>query len=95
VVALDEPVEDCGMDIVDEDGAELELGLTAPGGIDELLGAVAEPAAPVVVSLPAVVEGVAAPAVVPAVVEALALTPVEAAPDHQSLDARLLGEAFR
>jgi hypothetical protein len=92
VVAVEEPVEDCGMGVVDEDGPVLGLGLTAPGGEVELPGAVTEPDAPAVVSLPAVVEGVE----VPAVVEALALAPVAApAPDHQSLDARRLGEAFR
>ena len=69
-----------------EDGEVVAPGLALPGAVVELLtdGVAA-------VSLPAVVEGVVA------VVEALALAPVAAPadPDHQSLEARLLGEAFR
>jgi hypothetical protein len=60
------------------------------GGLTEAEGAVVEPAAPLVVSLPAVLLG----EVLGAVVAALAVPPV-AAPDHQSWEARCFGEAFR
>jgi hypothetical protein len=88
-------VEDCGV-VVDVSGGGvagefgvLGLGLTSPEGPGPGLlvgGAVVEPAAPLVVSLPA--EGLGAE------VEALALAPV-AAPDDKSIDARLLGDAVR
>jgi hypothetical protein len=54
--------------------------------------------APVASVLPAVAPPAAAlgAAVEPDVVaEALAVVPVDAEPDHQSLDARIRGEAFR
>ena len=81
-----------GLDVDElvEEGAVDELGLTEPvvllDPVDE--GGLTEPEAPVVVSAPAVELGAEV------VAEALAVPPVFA-PDHQSLDARLLGEAFR
>jgi hypothetical protein len=85
-------VEDCGV-VVDEFGggvAEesgvLGLGLTGPDGLGLVGGVVVEPAAPLVVSLPAAGLG--------ALVETLALAPV-VAPDDKSIDARLLGDAVR
>lgn len=74
-------------------GVVVELvdgGLVVGALVGGEAGAVTEPEAPVVVSLPAVGAGAV-------VVEALAAAPVEAMaePDHQSLEARTRGEAFR
>jgi hypothetical protein len=76
--------------VVDGEFGVLGVGLTAPGGLLVPLGGgvVVEPAAPLVVSLPVVELELGA------VVEALAVPPVEA-PDHQSCEARCFGEAFR
>lgn len=72
-----------------EDGAVDGAGFTDPA-VEErvVVGAVTEPDAPAVVSAPAVAAGA------DVVAEAFAEVPV-LAPDHQSLEARLLGDAFR